>query len=317
MHHLRTLRAVLEDIRRACAAVAERAQHVHLLPEAVARLAADLAAEGLETDPEDPAHHAVGDDDEARARYVLALDAVNFGSGWFPVLRKAPGASGYHTIAGALRDHGGVTVDEMAAADGRWCADLFGQDPDGPVADLMDLFARSWNQLAVVIDRFGSALDLVAAAGQSADRLVELLAWEHKMYRDAWEHDGQPVPLFKRAQITAADLALAFGGEGPGRFDDLDRLTMFADNLVPHVLRLAGVLRYDDALVARIEAEELLAPGSPEEVEIRAVAVHAVEHVVAAIPGATASQVDMALWHRGGRPEAKALRRHRTRTTAY
>jgi Queuosine salvage protein len=308
---------VLEEIRRACAEVAERARYVRLVPDAVPGLAADLAAEGLGTDPEDPAHHDVGDDDEARARYVLALDAVNFGSGWFPVLRKAPGLSGYHTIASALRDRGGVTVDEMAAADGPWCAALFGQDPDGPVADLMGLYARSWNQLAVVIGRFGSALDLVAAADRSADRLVELLAWEHKMYRDAWEHDGHPVPLFKRAQITAADLHLAFGGEGPGRFDDLDRLTMFADNLVPHVLRLAGVLRYDDGLLARIEAGELLAPGSAEEVEIRAVAVHAVEQVVAALPEATASQVDMALWHRGGRAEAKAHPRHRTRTTAY
>jgi hypothetical protein len=247
---------------------------------------------------------------------------VNFGSGWFPVLRKAPGASGYHTIAGALRDRGGVTVAEMRTATPAWCAEVFGQDPDGPVADLMAHFAGSWNQLGVVIERFGSTLDLVDAAGRSADRLVEMLAWEHKLYRDVGEHDGERVPLFKRAQITAADLALAFGGEGPGRFDDLDRLTTFADNLVPHVLRLAGVLRYDDQLSARIEAGELLEHGSVEEVEIRAVAVHAVEQVVGALhdqgrPDATAGQVDMALWHRGNGPESKAHPRHRTRTTAY
>ncbi len=154
------------------------------------------------------------------------------------------------------------------------------------------------------------------------ESLVELLAWEHRMYRDVSPHDGERVPLFKRAQITAVDLSLAFGGEGPGRFDDLDRLTMFADNLVPHVLRLAGVLAYDDALLTRIESDELLEHDSVEEVEIRAVAVHAVEQVVAAlhdlgVTDATAGQVDMALWHRGGRPEAKAHKRHRCRTTAY
>lgn len=313
---------MLEEIREACARVAARSHHVRLVPDAVPVLAADLAAEGLGTDPEDPAHHAVGDTDEDRARFVLALDAVNFGSGWFPVMAKAPGVSGYHTIAGALRDRGGVGLAEMRTATGPWCAELFGQDPDGPVAELMGLFAASWNRLAEVVEGFGSALELVAAAGHSADRLVELLAWEHRMYRDVGEHDGERIPLFKRAQITAADLALAFGAEGPGRFDDLDRLTMFADNLVPHVLRLAGVLAYDEALLARIEAEELLEPGSVEEVEIRAVAVHAVEQVVAAlhdlgVPDATAGAVDMALWHRGGRPEAKAHPRHRTRTTAY
>jgi hypothetical protein len=313
---------VLEDIREGCARVAARSHHVHLVPSAVPKLAADLAAEGLGTDPDDPAHHAVGADDEARARFVLALDAVNFGSGWFPVLHKAPGSSGYHTIAGALRDRAGVSVDEMQAATGPWCADLFGQAGNGEVVDLMDLFAQSWSRLGEVIEGFGSAVDLVAAAGHSADRLVELLAWEHKLYRDVSEHDGERVPLFKRAQITAVDLAQAFGGEGPGRFADLDRLTMFADNLVPHVLRLAGVLRYEDELLARIDADELLEHDSPEEVEIRAVAVHAVEQVVAAlhdlgVADATAGQVDMALWHRGGRPEAKAHKRHRCRTTAY
>ena len=86
------------------------------------------------------------------------------------------------------------------------------------------------------------------------------------------------VPFFKRAQIAAADLALA--GLAPA--EDLDRLTLFADNLVPHVLRLDGVLEFDDDLVARIDAEELLEHDSPEEVEIRACALHAVELLVAA-----------------------------------
>ena len=50
--------------------------------------------------------------------------------------------------------------------------------------------------------------------------------------------------FYKRAQIVPADLALA----GVAEFDDLDRLTIFADNLVPHVLRVDGVLAYDAEL---------------------------------------------------------------------
>ncbi len=57
------------------------------------------------------------------------------------------------------------------------------------------------------------------------------------------------VPFLKRAQIAAADLQRA----GVVRFDDIDRLTMFADNLVPHVLRLDGILEFDPDLVARIK----------------------------------------------------------------
>ena len=57
--------------------------------------------------------------------------------------------------------------------------------------------------------------------------------------------------FYKRAQIvTGNDLALA----GVAAFDDLDRLTIFADNLVPHVLRCDGVLVYEDRLAAHIDA---------------------------------------------------------------
>ena len=85
------------------------------------------------------------------------------------------------------------------------------------------------------------------------------------------------MPFLKRAQIAAADLARA----GVAAFRDLDRLTMFADNLVPHVLRVDGMLTYDAELLDRIERGELIEHGSPEEVEIRACALHAVELIVA------------------------------------
>ena len=111
-------------------------------------------------------------------------------------------------------------------------------------------------------------------------------------------------------------LARAFGGEGLGRFDDVDRLTAFADNLVPHVLRMAGVLVYDDDLADRIDREELLEAGSPEEVEIRACAVYAVE-LLAARTGLTAATIDHQLWQRGQDPENKAVPRHRCRCSWY
>ena len=121
------------------------------------------------------------------------------------------------------------------------------------------------------------------------------------------------MPFFKRAQIAAADLALA--GIAPA--DDLAALTLFADNLVPHVLRIDGVLEFDPDLVARIEAEQLLEHDSPEEVEIRACALHAVELLVAAHGATTATAVDNVLWNRGAAPRYKAIPRHRARTTDY
>jgi hypothetical protein len=117
--------------------------------------------------------------------------------------------------------------------------------------------------------------------------------------------------FYKRAQIVASDLTLA----GVAEFADVDRLTIFADNLVPHVLRIDGVLRYAEGLAATIDAGELLPPGGAER-EIRACAVVACEAIAAEL-GLPPRVLDNWLWNRGQQPRYKAIPRHRTRTTAY
>ena len=74
--------------------------------------------------------------------------------------------------------------------------------------------------------------------------------------------------FYKRAQITPNDLALA----GVAEFGDLDRLTIFADNLVPHVLRVDGVLRYDARRWRRASTPASCSRRASEEREIRACA---------------------------------------------
>jgi putative queuosine salvage protein len=95
----------------------------------------------------------------------------------------------------------------------------------------------------------------------------------------------------------------------------VNRLTIFADNLVPHVLRVDGVLIYDPELEARIDRGELLPPGR-EEQEIRACAVHACELIARELHVAPRT-VDTWLWNRGQDPRYKAVPRHRTRTVYY
>jgi hypothetical protein len=83
------------------------------------------------------------------------------------------------------------------------------------------------------------------------------------------------------------------------------------------VLRLDGILSFAPELVARIDAGELIEHDSPEEIEIRACALHAVELIVAAHRGARAVDIDELLWNRGADPVYKASPRHRARCTAY
>jgi hypothetical protein len=274
----------------------------------------------------DPSTHHRGTPASTLA-YVVTLDAVNFGSGWFPLLRKRAGRSGYFTVAMGLKDRfdgeGPWSAAELAELDAAAVARVLGQTLEHPeVAELMTWFARALGDLGeLLLAGYGGRFEgLVEEAGGSAGRLVRALA-RMPLYQDVARYGGAPVPFYKRAQITAADLALAFEGRGPGRFEDLDELTCFADNLVPHVLRQQRVLRYEPELAEAIEQGRLLESGSPEEVEIRALGVHAVERLVAEIRAgggrASAHQIDMALWHAGQRPEIKAHPRHRTRCPYY
>ncbi len=313
---------MFSEIKQACARVAERARFVSLEPDALAAYAANLDMSALSTPGYDAAHHLIGDP-EAVLAFNITLDAVNFGSGYFPHLLKRPGMSGYFTVASALKDyfeaHGPLSADELCALTPERTAAMFGQDLREPVrAELMRHFAEALGQLGSYLsERFGgSFVRLVEAAGGSAERLAELLA-AMPYFQDVSEYDGLAVPLFKRAQITPSDLALAFDGQGWGAFGDLDKLTIFADNLVPHVLRIDGVLRYAPRLAERIGAGELIAAGSPEEIEIRAVALHAAQKLTELLPEVTARQLDVYLWNRGQGAAYKAVPRHRTRTVFY
>ena len=286
-----------DEVRRIAREIAEGARSVSI----------DLnSLGGLDPGPPpelDAERHYLEGSPEQVAHYMLVLDSINFGSGWFPTLRKRPGMSGYFTVASSLTDFwrssGGWSVDELLAVRAEDVAAVLGQDAGH---ELMALYAEALRDLGRFLGA-SRALDLVAEAGGSAERLASMLAAGMPFYDDAG--------FWKRAQIVPNDLALA----GVARFDDLDRLTIFADNLVPHVLRVDGVLRYDSSLAARIDAGELIPPGR-EEREIRGCAVHACELLSERI-GIPAREIDVALWNRGQAPEYKAVPRHRTRTVFY
>jgi hypothetical protein len=288
---------LLDTVRTQCARVAEGARWVRIDLE---RLDAVEPAPPAQLDPD--RHYLEGSPEDVAA-YLFTLDAVNFGSGWFPTLRKRPGCSGYFTVAWALADRfraeGPWSASELRSLDAGAVGAILGQDPGH---DLMALYAEALRDLGRFLGDRGP-LEVVVDAGGSAERLAETLAAGMRFFDDRG--------FWKRAQITANDLALA----GVAEFQDIDRLTIFADNLVPHVLRLDGVLLYDDRLAGRIDAGELLPPGE-EEQEIRACALHACE-LISERTGTPPRVLDVALWNRGRGPRYKAVPRHRTRTVFY
>jgi hypothetical protein len=305
--------SLLDEVRSHCATIASQARCVRIDEDATSSLAPDPGAPPAALDPE--SHYLEGEPADV-ADYLLALDAINFGSGWFPTLRKRTGIgspptrtlSGYFTVAWALADHvrahGAPTAAWLRQVSAREIAAILGQPAE---IELMSLYAQALRELGRFLGE-RRALDLVAACGGSAERLAEALAGRSPRGGMAMFDDRG---LYKRAQIVPSDLALA----GVAEFDDLDRLTIFADNLVPHVLRCEGVLVYDESLAARIDAGDLLPLGGPER-EIRACALHACE-LISRRTGIPPRLLDVWLWNRGQAPEYKARPRHRCRTVFY
>jgi hypothetical protein len=282
--------SLFDEVRAHCASLAASASWVRIdvgatVPEpGVAGLDPDVYL--LDASPDDV------------ARYVLVMDSVNFGSGWFPAL-----ATSTDTIARRLTAHarsrGGATwtAAELRSLDAAEVGEVLEQDTSH---EFMRLYTRALNDLGRFLgDRSASSI-----IPPSADRFAGELARGMPFFDDRG--------FYKRAQITANDLVLA----GVATFADIDALTIFADNLVPHVLRVDGVLQYEPALAAAVDGGERLEAGGPFEREIRACAVHACEQL-AARAGVPPRTLDNWLWNRGREPRYRDRPPHLTRTVFY
>jgi hypothetical protein len=304
--------SVPDRVRNACAWVAARARSVEIDEAAIPAYAAALPRE----DAKQAAAPTIADADrETRATLAICANAINFGSGWWPTIRKRPGLSGYLTMLAGITERfeaqGPWPAEQLISMDAEQIAAVMRQDPGHP---LMTQFAAALRDVGthVLVDHESSFAAVADAAGGSAVGVADLLGgWS--AFADVSTYAGRQVPFFKRAQLAAADLQRAGVIDPP----DLDQLTAFADNLVPHVLRVDRILRLDPSLTSRIEDGEPIEHESPDEVELRACAVHAVELISHSVEDLTPAEIDVVLWNRGAAPRYKVLPRPRSRNTAY
>lgn len=287
-----------------------------------------LAGYKLVTEMDADIHFVDKADPAATMAYFMALDSVNFGSGYFELAQGAGIGLEYAPVAqhlkeafinGRMRD-----APEWAMATAGQMHEIF-KIPHGrhPALDqLMALFAKHLQITGrhIIDDGYGSAENLVKQAG-SATALVDIVGmWSG--FRDVAAYHGRTLAIYKRAQILAADIHLALSSPGNPFFADIGSVTIFADNMVPHVLRYDGIIDYTPELAARIDAGEMIAAGSEEETEIRLVAIHAVEEMTRLVNEAgytsiIAMNFDHLLWHRGYEPAVYAKPRHKTLSVWY
>ncbi|GAP64445.1 hypothetical protein ARMA_2868 [Ardenticatena maritima] len=305
----------LHSVRETTAWVAERARHVHLLPDALTVLAESLVADGGVNQSWDRTPH-FADGTPRTVQYLLVLDALNF------CFWPKPGLEYEHLALGLKRaieaDPHVFDAERLVQVEAddlrRWV---------GAELPQMEERVRLVREVgAGLLAHFGGqAANLVSAADHSAARLVSLLTAHFPGFRDHAVYDGRQVFFYKRAQIFAADVWGAFNGAGLGRFDDVHEMTMFADYRVPQYLRARGVLVYAPPLAEKVDARQEIAPGSPEEIEIRAATVQAVEHLRSLLAqrgyDVPAVQVDWLLWERAEAVRESLPPHHRTLTIYY
>lgn len=298
----------LNEIRRQCKWVTENADSIHINYDKIKDYAAQLPLEKVANPPLDPIAHYLNEG-KATLAFFLTLETINFGSGYFQHLEQEVEECGYFTVATALanhyRNHGIITAAQLAQFTAKDCLQLFEQNPQNAnMVELMGKFALALNQLGnFLLENFDGKFDaLIAAARNSAERLVNILA-QIPCFYDVAHYKNQVIPIFKRAQITAADLSLAFKNQGLGYFKDLDKLTIFADNMIPHVLRCDGIFEYEESLGKRIDRQELIEAGSMPETELRACSIHAIELIKASLNAKghqlRSIDLDYLLWNEG------------------
>jgi hypothetical protein len=161
----------------------------------------------------------------------------------------------------------------------------------------------------VLLERWDGRFANVVASVSEVDSYLRLLTAEFPRFDD--------VPFWKLAQLSAWILHL----ERAVRWPDLDRLTAFADYIVPAALRALGVTRYSEDLAHAVDTWTPIEAGSRWEVEIRGATVWACHLLAQAVnerrpPDAQVvdAQIDARLWlpfHAGYAPH------HLTRTIYY
>ena len=105
--------------------------------------------------------------------------------------------------------------------------------------------------------------------------LVERLAKEFPRFQDVSSYEGHSVKFYKLAQLGLWFVYSGLRKSGQFALEDLEKMTAFADYMVPVPLRLLGILSYSPELENAINSHQMIARDSSWEVEIRAHTIYA------------------------------------------
>ncbi|MDY0095377.1 MAG: queuosine salvage family protein [Candidatus Vecturithrix sp.] len=263
--------------------------------------------------------------------WIFVLDALNFcfwedpGHSKWSVEYNGEEYSGYWALAASLKRayEEGVPLTNaefLATISSKTVEKIFRGQQTIPLLQYRVNHLREVGK--VLLEKYdGTFINVLQRASQNAVALVKEVVANFPSFNDVAIYEQQPVYFYKRAQLLVSDLYGAFEGEGYGEFLNLEELTIFADYKLPQVLRHYGVLEYDEYLSNLVDGYMRFAPGSPEEVEIRAATVQAVEIMRQSLSNGQrtipAFKLDWWLWTLGQDDAVREKPYHRVRSPFY
>ena len=203
---------------------------------------------------------------ELLADFVLVASCLNFAFTDFSTRRRWDVVLDGRVYADADGLHLALWRAGPDVLDGAWLAGVTAEQLGEILPGLQLLEERAAilrDAGAVLVERWGGRFANVVASVSTVEEYLAVLRAEFPRFDDS--------PFLKLAQLSAWILHI----EGAVSWPDLERLTAFADYIVPAGLRAMGVLRYSDELARAVDSWQLLDAGSSWEVEIRAATVWA------------------------------------------
>ncbi|CAD6223287.1 unnamed protein product [Miscanthus lutarioriparius] len=306
----------MEAVRASAAWVASRSSHVTVDLQEIEKVVDQIKGDVPKVEWDFEGIHYF-DNGPLTAQYLFVLDALNFC--FWPDKDLS-----YDHLASGLKlalekDKNALDSDRLQNYTGPQLRQLLNWPRPLPIEEER---VRLLHEVGLELERSfgGQAANLVKSAGNSAATLIELITRHFPGFRDHSLYKGHQVFLYKRAQIFVADLWGAFKGQNYGKFHDINSITIFADYIVPAVLRELGILKYGSNLSCSIDSNSEIVPGSEEEVEIRACSIYAVEKMRDLIGkkfGKQLLSIDIDLWLWSCGVQNMALSHHRTLSIYY
>lgn len=318
------------DVRKSARFIVERARFVHIDAASVSAVATQISmGRFARPTPEDTQPFRAASAEQA-AMWCFVLDSVNFcfwpdteNQRWFVEDTHREFRDGYWALVAVLLR----AAREIPLFDPTWLSRLSMKEANQifrgrghpPLLKKRHLALREIGKGFLVAHR--GAWELVRQAQGRCTTFMNSVLSQFPLFRDEATYRGRRVGFYKRVQLLCQDLALTLSAYTIRPFKDLDALTAFADYKLPQLLRYDGVLHYDSALAQRVDKKQRLRSGSPEEIEIRAATILAVEEIRRELDlggqRMTSADVDNILWTEAVRRGTAMNPHHRTRTTNY